>query len=376
MKVGILTYHNTANYGAALQAYATQAFLVSLGEDAEIIDYTNEYRFGSYSVIKRFLKQIREGQLLQAIKTLIGMPMILKRIKNFNAFYSSYLNTSSSVFRTIKSLKENSPNYDVYLVGSDQVWNYRNNGCDINYMLDFVSDKSKTISYASSFGVEAIPNGLRDKYARPLSEIRAISVREKMGSVLVNQLTGRKAEIVLDPVFLPKKSHWYEIAKDIDIGNQPYVLVYTNKSDYFSKFQTITKFEPGIRDIVKIGSDISLTDLFNQQIRIRSTIGPEGFLGFIKNADFVLTSSFHGTAFSILMEKPFIVFLSGDKGRDFRIVDLLSSLGLSDRIFNSNTSWDKVECNINYQAVNERLSALRKQSISFLFNALQKIYID
>lgn len=373
MKVGILTYHNTANYGAALQAFATQQAFTNLGVDAEIIDYTNEQRRGNYSVSKRFLKQLRQRHLLQAVKTLAGMPMILSRSKNFSAFYRTHLKLSTSVFRSMKSLRENPPVYDVYLAGSDQVWNYRNNGDDPNYMLDFVSDKSKTLSYASSFGLDDIPAKRKQTYARLLSEIRFISVRECMGAVLVNQLTGRKPEIVLDPVFLPERRFWYELAKEDDSPKRPYILLYTSKPGFFPEYQATTNTNIDKKDLVKIGSDISFSDLFRRHMRVRSTVGPDSFLGYIKNADLVLTSSFHGTAFSILMEKPFIAFLSGDKGRDARIVELLYSLGLSDRIFTPSTTIDIAERKINYEAVNHKLSDMRAQSISFIRNAIKRL---
>lgn len=376
MKVGILTYHDTANYGAALQAYATQYALTRLKVDAEIIDYTNEYRRGSYSFKKRFLTEIVHGRYLQAAKTLAGMPMILSRAKNFNAFYRSYLKMSDSIFRTMRALKENPPEYDVYLAGSDQIWNFRNNGGDLNYMLDFVSDKSRTVSYASSFGLEGIPDEFKKKYASPLSQICKLSVREKKGANLVNQITGRKPDVVLDPVFLPEKEHWHKLAKVVDDSKSPYLLLYTSKAGYLAEFQRTIGCDAGRYDIVHIGTDLSLTDIFRRQVRVRSTVGPERFLGYIKKAHLVLTSSFHGTAFSILLERPFIVFLSGDNGRDSRIVELLSALGLLDRIFSANMSRDIVMHEIDYRAVNKRIAALRKQSLNFLENALQQNCVD
>ena len=376
MKVGILTYHDTANYGAALQAYATQYALARLGVDSEIIDYTNEYRQGSYSVQKRFLMEVGQGRYLQAAKTLAGMPMILSRAKKFSAFYRSHLKMGDSVFRTMKALRENPPDYDVYLAGSDQIWNVRNNGGDLNYMLDFVSDKRKTVSYASSFGLEGIPEEFKKKFAGPLSQIRQISVRENTGAKLVKELTGRKPEVVLDPVFLPEKSHWQSFVKEVNDCKSPYILLYTSKAGYLSEFRETTGYDPGQYDIVHIGTDLSLTDLIDRHIRVRSTKGPERFLGYIKNAHLVLTSSFHGVVFSILMERPFVVFLSGDYGRDSRIVELLFALGLSDRIFSPKMSRDIVMHEIDYRAVNKRVAALRKKSLNFLENALQQACVD
>jgi hypothetical protein len=376
MKVGILTYHNTMNYGAALQTYATQEALRGMGMDAEIIDYTNEYRRGSYSFRKRFLKELRHGHALNALKTLTAMPMIINRTKNFAAFYQSNLWKSTSVYNSMQSIKENPPDYDVYLAGSDQIWSYRNNGADFNYMLDFVSDKSKTVSYASSFGVDKIPERLKENYAEHLNKIRAISVREKLGANLVNQLTGRKAEIVLDPVFLLEKNGWHEVVQEADIPKHPYMLVYTSKPEYFSKFQDRMSQFCNNLNIIQIGSAFLPSDLFRRNIRVRSSVRPEQFLGYIKNAEIILTSSFHGTAFSILMNKPFIVFLSGDKGRDARIVELLSRLNLSDRVFDIQMATDVFERGIDYTLVNEKISVSRKQSIGFLRNILEQISME
>lgn len=376
MKVGILTYHDTVNYGAALQAYATQAALTNMGVYSEFIDYINEHRRGNYSVQKRFFNQLRQGQFLSSIKTLVGMPMILGRTKRFAIFYRTYLKMGPISFRTRRSLWEAPLDYDVYLVGSDQVWNYRNNGSDFNYMLDFVSNKHKTVSYASSFGIESIPEELKEEYTRTLKEIRFLSVREKKGAALVNQLIDRDVPVVLDPVFLIGKDYWLELAKnDTKIKNK-YIVNYTSKTDYISRFCAGTDYDIHKNIVVQIGSALTISDVLNQKVRILSAAGPEQFLGLIKNADLVLTSSFHGIAFSILMEKAFVAFLSGDEGRDSRIVDLLSSLGLSDRIFNSKMTEDTVEREINYKVVNQRLSTLRKKSISFFHNTLQQISRD
>jgi hypothetical protein len=374
MKVGILTYHDTANYGAALQVHATQVALNNLGEDAEVIDYINEHRMGSYSVKKRFFNQFLSGKIISSIKTLIGMPMILNRTKQFALFYSKHIKMGSTQFRTRRSLLESPPVYDAYLVGSDQVWNYRNNGSDFNYMLDFVSDKNKTISYASSFGIDKIPVELIKEYKRTLKAIRALSVRENSGASLVRQLTDREVPVVLDPVFLMEKEYWVNLSENNTEISTNYIVNYTSKAGYVKQFCASTNYDIYKKIVINIGSDLTIGDMLNRKIKILSTVGPTHFLGLIKNADLILTSSFHGTAFAILMNKPFVVFLSGNDGRDARISELLSCLDLTNRIFGYKLTDDIVAHKINYQVVNQKLFELRRQSFSFLINSLRTIY--
>jgi len=277
---------------------------------------------------------------------------------------------SKEKYFSADQLKATPPKYDYYMVGSDQVWNYDHNGQDMSYLLDFVSDKAKTISYASSFGLDSISENVKDDYIRLLGSIQYLSVREKMGSKIIQSLTGRIPSVVLDPVFLLNKNQWQNITDDNIGKSEPYILLYTTKAKHYRDFLRITKYDSyGIR-VVHIGTSMRLCDMFKRNTNISFASSPEKFLGLIKNAKLVLTSSFHGTAFSILFKKQFVSFRGNNLGKDARIVELLGDLGISDRLFHDKMTADQVNKQICYESVQEKLERLREESMRFLHQAL------
>lgn len=370
MKVGILTFHNSANYGAAFQAYATQEGLNNLGVEGEIINYTNSYRRGGYGIKKLFLRELRKGGILTAVKALAGAPLIELRKRRFNKFYRKRLKLSKEEYFNAEQLNTTPPIYDYYLVGSDQVWNYDHNGCDMSYLLDFVSDKNRTLSYASSFGLDSIADELKEDYARLLGSIRALSVREKVGADIVKSLTGRDVPVVLDPVFLLSKKHWQDIAKHTNRIDQPYILLYTTKSTYYDDFLRTTGYNIERWHIAHLTTSPRLKDILDSKTKLVFAASPEEFLGLVENSKLVLTSSFHGTALSIIFHKQFVSFLANNKGKDARITDLLNRLGLKNRIFHNDMTQEQVDKQIDYETVQNKLEDLRKKSLSFLQQAM------
>ncbi|MBI9107216.1 MAG: polysaccharide pyruvyl transferase family protein [Spirochaetales bacterium] len=366
MKVGIITYHNTANYGAALQAYATQIALSEIGIRSEIIDYTNEIRKTEYAPWRKVFAQFKKKKIVATIITFAAIPMIVRRNRNFKHFYKENLITSHQKYRKKEEIKNAPPSYDLYIAGSDQIWNWDGNGNDDNYFLDFVKDKSNTMSYASSFGMSNIPEDLIDKYIILIKSIRYISVREQMGANLVKQLIGKNVETVLDPVFLPSKEIWENLIRKESLNKKKYMLIYTNNHRYMEKFESAATFSNSYKKKIIMGTDFSIKQILNSNIKIKSSEGPIKFLRYFKNSDFIITSSFHGTAFAIIMEKPFIVFLSDHDGRNSRITSLLNSIGLSERIFDPDTINDVILKKIDYNEVNTKLHTLRTHSLRFI----------
>lgn len=366
MNTGILTYHHTANYGAALQAYATQAALTGLGACAEIIDYTNPARRAIYSIRHRMLQQLARHQTLAAAKTLLGAPLILMRQWRFHDFYARHLRTGATVYTSPEQIREKPPPYDLYLAGSDQIWNCHHNGGDLNYLLEFVPDASRTASYASSFGLTTIPDVLKDAYARLLGRIRVISVREPQGADLVARLTGRRPPVVLDPVLLLPPGDWSRLLDATPAVSDPYVVIYTARAGDIRRFHQQTGYPLAPRRVYDFSTDVPFSTLWQPHIRVRAAAGPATFLRFIRDADLVLTTSFHGTALAILMQRRFITFLSGDAGKDARITGLLEPLGLMHRLFSAATTRAMVDAPVDYTPVNTRLDRLRADSLAFL----------
>lgn len=368
--VGILTFHNTANYGAALQAYALQTAIRGLGCDAEVIDYASEFRRAIYSPHRRAWNQIRRGR--NFVGTVVGAPVAYARLRRFNSFYRTHMRVGKVKFRSPTALSAAPPTYDFYVVGSDQVWSYRNNGRDFNYMLSFVREPRRTVAYAPSFGVSELPEDLVGDYSRTIARIHALSVRERDGAELVRRLTGRTAQVVADPVFLLEPAQWSAIEDGAATPTGPYILRYTSNPRYWQDFLRITNYPIGRQKIVHIGTDVRPRDMLDRRVSIAVDVGPQQFVHLVRNASLVVTSSFHGTALAIITRRPFIACLSGDKGRDSRITNLLESVGLMNRILGPELRATDVAAEIPYEDVARRVDDMVGASLRFLKGALTR----
>ena len=225
MKVALLTFHNALNYGAALQAYASQKAIQDLGVECEIIDYVNEHRKNAYNMFEHAKENLKKRNIGAFAKYLVGAPFMSSRRKKFVDFYNAKLQCTDRQFTSSEEAKELNGLYDKFIVGSDQVWNYNHNGADFSYLLNFVEDDNLKISYSSSFGVTSIPDELKDEYIKNLSKIKYLSTREEFGVTLIKDLIGRKAELVLDPVFLLDKNQWLSLCNKSN-NKEKYVCIY------------------------------------------------------------------------------------------------------------------------------------------------------
>lgn len=368
MKIGLITFHNALNYGAALQAYATQKFLNDLGHECIIIDYVNENRDKIYNMKAQTYKQIKEGNYKTAIKTSIGSVFMEMRRRSFSKFHNKYTSKTSKRYKTPDEIKELNGDFDFFVIGSDQVWNPKNNGSDMTYLLEFVADNNKKVSYASSFGASTIPDYIVPHYRKNLSEINHLSTREELGIKIIKELTGRNAKLVLDPVFLLSKAQWVDLAKNEKKERNKFIFVYTNRNNQFEKMVKTTGLGIDGYRIHKINRFLKPKDFLSSKVKVDYYITPEKFVSNIMNADLVATASFHCLAFSIILHKNFVVFLTGDKGRDERIINLLKITGLTDRIYDNSMTVKDINADIDYKQVDEKLSHCIKESREFLDN--------
>jgi coenzyme F420-reducing hydrogenase beta subunit len=370
MKVALLSFHNAYNYGAALQAFGLQCAVEQIGVDCEYIDYVNEHRKNAYDMSFQLKTAIKEKKVVRAVKVVVGMPIIGKRGKAFDRFYSKYLKKTAMIFHTSKEAEILNEKYDRFIVGSDQVWNPENNGSDMAFLLDFVKDSKKKISYSSSFGISDIPDKFIDKYQLLLSDFSCIAVRESQGVDLVRSLTGKNAFLVLDPVFLAGKSKWDELRKE-DNWNQrkKYIFFYTNRSTQVEDFLMTGYKMDGFEKHI-LSSHVTPTDFLNPNTKVCTSMSPERFLNEVADAELVVTASFHCLAFAIIFHKKFCVLLTGDYGKDERILSLLKIVGLEDRILDINTSYEDLIRDIDYEIVDNKLSEYYEVSFSYLKHAI------
>ena len=360
-KIGIITIHYNCNYGAVLQTYALQETLCEYGFEAEIINYIND-------IDKRRLDLFGEG-FIRNMRTLLSLRRKIRRIKGFKNFIFNRYNLSSVTVYNPNQLSEYLFDYDVYITGSDQTFNlllYDNPEISKPYFLPFVSN-AKKISYASSCGekISVFPPEIKDWMKKALSSYNQIAVRENTTADFIASLGIAHPLTVLDPTLLITKSKWDTLAIPTKYPANSYILFYSVLSDSWV-----------IKEVKKIAKKYNLKVVVPHLMNKFETFSgftraddcsPEEFLSLVRNAAFVCTTSFHGTVFSVLYEKNFVSFVLGEGNR---IKSLLNSLDLSDRIISNER--DKAEeiinKDINYEAVNDKLTKLRETSLQYLKN--------
>lgn len=374
MKIGLLSFHNAANYGAAMQAYALQAFLEKSGYECEYLDYVNQSRKAEYSMGNHIIRCLKKCDLVQACKYAAGTPFMELRKYRFRRFYKVYLKVSAQKYSTAEEAKAWEPLYDKFIVGSDQVWCPENNAGDTAFLLSFVKEGSKKMSYSSSFGKVTLPEELKTEYAACLKSMKHLSTREQFGVDMIKDLTGRDSTLVMDPVFLLKAEDWEQLIPRKN--NEKFVFSYTNTAAQLPMFLKQTNYPLNGKRIYKLSSQTSPSDFMNGKVKVMYSMAPEIFLQSIHDAEFVVTASFHCLAFSILFHKPFAVMLSGNGGKTGRLSTLLEHFGLSDRVVTENTTLESLQKPIDWEYVDKVLEEKRKNSIDYLINSLNDSIVE
>lgn len=375
LKVGITTIHRIANFGSALQAYALQRTISELGYDCEIIDYIypNSYHR------KQNTTPPESQSLSQKIKKKIvtSITKVKKKEQIFSEFISSYLKLSASQYKTIESLQQSPPLYDIYVTGSDQVWNPTYMHFDPTFLLEFAPESAKKISYAASFGNSRIDDCYVPLYRKCLHAFSDISVREAAGARIVAEMTEKKAQHVLDPTLLLTADAWGRLAVRPKLKKK-YILCYFmsyayNPQPYADSLAKELMKSTGY-DLVFLTSDINKDKLFIPSVNLVFDAGPREFLGWFANAEMVLSSSFHGTAFSVIFNKPFLSLVNDMPTLDCRQKNLLEELNLYNQIFPIRSPFpEPSRLQPDYAEVNERLEGARQRSVDFLANALSSM---
>lgn len=299
MKIGIITMHRVQNIGSVLQAYALQHKLFQLGYDSELIDYIFPPKTQKYNSLGSIM-----GHMWNALQ---GFP-IQKSCKKLNLFRNKYLKCSSQSYSK-ESINNNPPEYDIFCTGSDQVWNPKHVGNDTTFMLDFAPSNSPRIAFASSFATNTIPQDLEKSYSYYLSQYQSITVREQSGISLVKKLTGKDASVVCDPTLLLNAEEWNDIGENSSTHlKKGYILVYLLRYMFDPR--------PHIYSIVEntrksLGLPVyyfggGLSEARQPHAKVLSGLGAEEFVSLIKNASFLITDSFHGTAFASIFNIPML----------------------------------------------------------------------
>lgn len=359
--------HKVLNYGSALQAYALQYVIEKMGHDVEIIDYIypNDYHtqfVKKSSALRRLVSYALDMQR--------GFPR-KQREKSFNKFYKENLKLSRT-YHSKEELHNDPPKYDVYITGSDQVWNPKSIHEDTSFMLSFTDSPNK-VAFSASFAKGEIPEQYKELYANELKKYKQIFVRESRGAELVDSLIGYKPDVVLDPTLLLTGDEWHEFAnKSLISIKRPYILVYVlgysfNVYPYMYDLIRHVQEKLGMQLIV-----LNMSKQYSQKLQNKRIIDNADVYDFVKlfaNASMVITDSFHGTAFSLNLNVPFYSVVNNIENADSRISHFLNSVGEQHRIIRKDTSFGEVT--ISLDAPNSRiLESLRqysKDNLSLVF---------
>ena len=365
MKAGILTFHNAVNYGAVLQAYALQQTISAMGADCKIVNYKSpaverQYRkisFGERRSLKEYLSHNTTCSLRKA------------KVKAFSKFSAENLRLT----QPITSLDELS-GFDAVFVGSDQVWNPLCTNGDSAYLLKSLPDGVKKLAYAASIGknenIDLYKTTFGTEYENLLREFMWISLREADAAKYISDKTGQVCDCVLDPTFLYGADKWRRFCTAS--GDEDYIFVY-NLGNFSSLFQIAEKVRKQTGLKVKVINKDVKGELMSLKYKSCSCVSPDEFISLLANSRYVVTDSFHATAFSIMFHKDFYsVANTNAQNTNSRLKNVLKNLGIEERYVTdvSNFSMSK---EISYKETDERLNRLQSYSLEKLSDIIKSI---
>ena len=368
MRTGLITFHFAHHYGAQLQAYATMRAIQGLGHGCEIIDYRLPHTTRTNQLFK---KGGGVRGMASDAHTALHYGAFQRRFQRFEAFVAEQMKLSPERYTAFDQLRAAPPEYDVYVAGSDQIWNpyiFQSQEFDPSFLLSFVRE-GRCIAYAPSLGVPELPADKAAQLRDFLAPFSALSVREKRGQVLLKEAAGREARVVLDPTLLLNGEDWGALAAP-PRHQGPYILCYfvsdpAEAAPYALALSRRTGWPivqlAGARRKIEGASEI----VFDA--------GPREFLGLFRHASAVVTNSFHGAAFSLQFRKNFFTSMSPRERSEptfSRIYSLLSRLGCADRIIGLDTT-APVEAAMDYDKVYQRLDEARTDSLAYLKAAIE-----
>ena len=373
-RIGLITFHESDNYGTCLQAYALQSALELMGYDVEIINYRRKQLVSNTtpSITERLDYLWKEYGISNLLMRSEVKNYTDNKGKSFSSFRNTYYHYSKRTLCDYSELLELNNQYDAFVCGSDMIWTAERAQNLGVYFLQF-ANKEKRISYSPSFGASKIPDDLREIYKQYISEIPYLSCREKSGVSLIESLCGKKALLTTDPTLLLDKDFWIDKCAEMHLPPR-YVLVYL--------FEGVPKWvNEAITNVAKIlNAEIIEIPMAVRQVctAIRNKqkiIGPLEFISLFCNASFVFTNSYHGLMFSLIFEKDFYIVPRATEGHwsqfESRLRDILDDMQLTNRILSNNTAYDAYH--IHYEEILPILDDRRDSSINYLQKSLYSV---
>ena len=375
MKVGLITYHSAYNFGSVLQAYATQETIKKLGHDVKIINYRMPSQKNFYSL---FPKKLGIKRILINI---LMIPTVRKRVlrqKKYEILFEKIFNLSEEINEP-EELEKFSDVFEIYVSGSDQVWNNKSNeyiGVDWKrymgpYLLNFTAHKK--VSFASS--PESMTKAEIEEIKDELLKFNKISCREQHSSELLYDILNMRIETVLDPTLLLREKEWLNLASGWDnkYTKQKYIFYYVFKgvrglNKDLKKICNLTK-----KRKMQVVTSVPLSYVIPRRNLINAIDADSNdFINLIYNAEYVITNSYHGTLFSVNFNKNFYS-LQSEKIEYSRVEQMAKRLGFSERVIYNLDNVD-LDSNVDFKEINRNIDVYSKQSINYLNEALKNEY--
>lgn len=371
--VALITMHKVLNYGSVLQTLALYKYVVQLGYDVTIIDYDfpNEYhlkisekstpKMGDISWLRNHLNGLCNRFLKNNFSN---------KVKSFNDFITDNMILSDR-YRSADELKNNPFVADIYITGSDQVWNHRYIGEDLTFALDWVrNEDARKISYASSFGAQKCQPLFGAKLLPYLKKYKYLSLREDNDLLINNNLS---YQLTLDPTFLLDKNQWLKYTDKEPLVKGKYLLCYLIGYSYnpFPYVYELTKYiqkQTGLKVVMISGEPVNIL----RGYKLFNDAGPRDFLNLFYHASMVLTTSFHGTAFAINFNKPFLTVVDGASDNDNRQRNIVKFVGLDEsHVVKCGTPLAKIKLPALMESYAPKLDLERHKSRTYIESSLK-----
>ena len=360
-KIGVITFHNAINYGAILQSFALHRWIREKGIDCEIIDYECEKFKNDYNSFRIYDKSLK-GFIAAVLKT----PINYVKKRKIKKFIKKYLFLSEEKYDKNNIIKANDI-YDMFITGSDQVWNLPLTGYDKNYLLNFANKDKFLCSYAASMGNTSISEQDKIIFHDELSRYNYISVREDNAKDVLKKIVENNIVRVADPVFLIDASNWKKLSKTMK--KDRYILIYLLHE------KSIYKIADRMAKLLNI-KIIAIQNNFDSPIPIKKihTAGIEEFITYIQNAEVLITDSFHGIALGIIFRKNLRIVLKKDmKFLNARIETLVKELGLHSSVVSDESSDKELILKTEYNKIEDNIRKYIEDSRKYIENFLEDL---
>ena len=370
--VAVVTLHNSPNYGSCLQTYATQKVLASVGASPTIVDYYRADAIPANETDRALNGQVAKKMpifKIPGVKALARIPvsrMVKRRAAPLNAFRHGKLNLTPRPYYSIDELEQDPPQADIYCTGSDQVWNSMwNKGFEKAFYLTFAPEGAKRIAYAASIGKSKLDDWEIEPMREELSKYSHISVREAEAADLLDSIGVHGAVPVIDPTLMLTQDDWAELHSD-DVPKEPFILIYQlNRNHEFDEYAKRLSEKLGL-PLYRIAYGVN-----ERRAGVHTIVCPtvEQFVSLFMSAEYVVTDSFHGTAFSMNLSKKFVSISPGRVSG--RIMNLLEMTGETGQYLQDYRDLSVVDNPIDYQHVHQVFEIKRGEARSFLVQALE-----